>query len=109
MEAYILGQQEWRMAAHNGSTDVSTTPLPGILDTHHPVSHVCMILIVLHLAGKVEAQLKTHPLVENICVYGDSFQNHTVAIMVPIQQAGATPQSKELVRGPPELVQLFRL
>ena len=24
--------------------------------------------------GKVEAQLKTHPLVENICVYGDSYQ-----------------------------------
>lgn len=37
--------------------------------------------------GKVEAQLKTHPLVENICVYGDSFKNNTVAIMVPIQQA----------------------
>jgi long-chain acyl-CoA synthetase len=29
--------------------------------------------------------LKTHPLVENICVYADSFQSHTVAIMVPIQ------------------------
>ena len=37
----------------------------------------------------MEAQLKTHPLVENICVYGDSFQNHTVAIMVPIQQVGS--------------------
>jgi len=37
--------------------------------------------------GKVEAQLKTHPLVENICVYGDSFQSHTVAIMVPIKNA----------------------
>ena len=24
--------------------------------------------------GKVESQLKTHPLVENICVYGDSYQ-----------------------------------
>ena len=24
--------------------------------------------------GKVESQLKTHPLVENICVYADSFQ-----------------------------------
>jgi long-chain acyl-CoA synthetase len=35
--------------------------------------------------GKVESQLKTHPLVENICVYADSFQSHTVAIMVPIQ------------------------
>jgi len=37
--------------------------------------------------GKVEAHLKTHPLVENICVYGDSFQSHTVAIMVPIKNA----------------------
>ena len=24
--------------------------------------------------GKVESQLKTHPLVENICVYGDSYK-----------------------------------
>ena len=37
--------------------------------------------------GKVESQLKTHPLVENICVYADSFQSHTVAIMVPIQNS----------------------
>ena len=27
--------------------------------------------------GKVESQLKTHPLVENICVYGDSYQVYT--------------------------------
>merc|ERR1719192_1616642 len=33
--------------------------------------------------GKVESQLKTHPLVENICVYGDSYQPYTVAVMVP--------------------------
>jgi len=37
--------------------------------------------------GKVEAQLKTHPLVENICVYGDSYQSYTVAVMVPIRSA----------------------
>ena len=54
--------------------------------------------------GKVESQLKTHPLVENICVYGDSykvrddrnnfedssqniFQPYTVAVMVPIRAA----------------------
>jgi len=37
--------------------------------------------------GKVEAQLKTHPLVENICVYGDSYQSYTVAVMVPIRGA----------------------
>ena len=30
------------MADHNGSTDVSTTPLPEALDTNHHVSHVCM-------------------------------------------------------------------
>ena len=29
--------------------------------------------------GKVEAQLKTHPLVENICVYGDSYQVETLS------------------------------
>merc|ERR1719516_591085 len=37
--------------------------------------------------GKVESQLKTHPLVENICVYGDSYQSYTVAVMVPIRNA----------------------
>jgi len=37
--------------------------------------------------GKVESQLKTHPLVENICVYGDSYQPYTVAVMVPIRSA----------------------
>jgi len=37
--------------------------------------------------GKVESQLKTHPLVENICVYGDSYQPYTVAVMVPIRNA----------------------
>ena len=31
--------------------------------------------------GKVEAQLKTHHLVENICVYGDSFKKNTVALV----------------------------
>eukprot|EP00093_Oithona_nana_P001045 01045.XXX_2991_4_1 [CDS] Oithona nana genome sequencing. len=31
--------------------------------------------------GKVEAQLKTHHLVENICVYGDSYKNCTVALV----------------------------
>ena len=31
--------------------------------------------------GKVEAQLKTHHLVENICVYGDPYQKYTVALV----------------------------
>jgi hypothetical protein len=29
----LKNQQEWRMADQNGSTDVSTTPLLGVLDT----------------------------------------------------------------------------
>ena len=45
------------------------------------------LFIFLCFTGKVESQLKTHPLVENICVYADSFQSHTVAIMVPIKNA----------------------
>lgn len=32
--------------------------------------------------GKVEAELKTCPIVENICVYGDSSKNYTVALVV---------------------------
>jgi hypothetical protein len=37
----LKNQQEWRMADHNGSTDVSTTPLLGVFDTNYHVSHVC--------------------------------------------------------------------
>ncbi|KAJ8931958.1 hypothetical protein NQ314_015077 [Rhamnusium bicolor] len=36
--------------------------------------------------GKVEAQLKTCPLVDNICVYGDSSKHFCVALVVPNQQ-----------------------
>ena len=36
--------------------------------------------------GKVEAQLKTHSLVENICLYGDPYRKRTVAIVVPSQE-----------------------
>ncbi|XP_044752999.1 long-chain-fatty-acid--CoA ligase 4 isoform X3 [Coccinella septempunctata] len=36
--------------------------------------------------GKVEAQLKTSPLVDNICVYGESSKDHCVALVVPNQQ-----------------------
>lgn len=35
--------------------------------------------------GKVESELKTCPLVENICVYGDASKNYTVALVVPNQ------------------------
>ncbi|XP_065199736.1 fatty acid CoA ligase Acsl3 [Planococcus citri] len=33
--------------------------------------------------GKVETQLKTCPVVENICVYGDARKDYTVALIVP--------------------------
>lgn len=33
--------------------------------------------------GKVEAELKTCPIVENICVYGDATKHYTVALIVP--------------------------
>lgn len=35
--------------------------------------------------GKVESELKTCPLVENICIYGDASKNYTVALVVPNQ------------------------
>lgn len=36
--------------------------------------------------GKVEAELKTCPIVDNICVYGDSSKDYCVALVVPNQQ-----------------------
>ncbi|XP_044742056.1 long-chain-fatty-acid--CoA ligase 4 isoform X2 [Chrysoperla carnea] len=36
--------------------------------------------------GKVEAELNTHPLVDNICVYGDSSKQFTIAFIVPNQK-----------------------
>nr|CAD7567600.1 unnamed protein product [Timema californicum] len=33
--------------------------------------------------GKVEAEMKTCPVVENICVYGDPTKQYTVALVVP--------------------------
>lgn len=33
--------------------------------------------------GKVESELKTCPVVENCCVYGDSSKNYVVALVVP--------------------------
>lgn len=35
--------------------------------------------------GKVESELKTCPVVENICVYGDGHKSYTVALVVPNQ------------------------
>lgn len=36
--------------------------------------------------GKVESELKTCTLVENICVYGDPTKQYTVALVVPNQK-----------------------
>ena len=70
--------------------------------------------------GKVEAQLKTHHLVENICIYGDPYQKYTVAlvriflhlkVMLPTMPcfraaSGGPPQEGRLRRaasgGPPQ-------
>ncbi|KAI1305187.1 Long-chain-fatty-acid--CoA ligase 3 [Halotydeus destructor] len=37
--------------------------------------------------GKVEAELKTSKLVDNICCYGDSFSTHLVALVIPNEHA----------------------
>jgi len=37
--------------------------------------------------GKVEAQMKTNPLVDNICVYADPSTTHSVALIVPIKES----------------------
>ncbi|XP_028967670.1 long-chain-fatty-acid--CoA ligase 4 [Galendromus occidentalis] len=37
--------------------------------------------------GKVESELKTCPLVENICVYGNSFQTFLIALISPNESA----------------------
>lgn len=44
--------------------------------------------------GKVESNLKIHPLVENICVYADSSSNATVALITPDEE-----RLKALARG----------
>lgn len=36
--------------------------------------------------GKVESQLKTCPIVDNICIYGNSFHEYTIALVVPNRQ-----------------------
>ncbi|KAF2880048.1 hypothetical protein ILUMI_26117 [Ignelater luminosus] len=36
--------------------------------------------------GKVETELKTCPIVDNICIYGDSTKQYCVALLVPNQQ-----------------------
>ena len=36
--------------------------------------------------GKVEAELKTYSIIDNICVYGDSSKQYCVALVVPNQE-----------------------
>lgn len=58
--------------------------------------------------GKVEAELKTCPVVENICVYCDSTKQFTVALVVPNQKHleelavkhGITGEFEELCSSP---------
>lgn len=37
--------------------------------------------------GKVETALKTHPLVDNVCVYGSSLSTFTIALVQPSEPA----------------------
>lgn len=48
--------------------------------------------------GKVEAELKTCPLVENICVVGNSTQNYIVALIMP-NQHNLVSLAKDLGKG----------
>lgn len=38
--------------------------------------------------GKVEAVLKTCPIVENICIYGEATKSYCVALLVPDRKVG---------------------
>lgn len=48
--------------------------------------------------GKVESELKTCPLVDNICVYGESTKDHCVALVVPNQQQLAELATKKGIK-----------
>merc|ERR1719334_2458773 len=52
--------------------------------------------------GKVEAQLKTNSLVDNICVYADSNKTHTVALVVPVRAT-----LEKLVKDPSNIEKSF--
>ncbi|XP_018324557.1 long-chain-fatty-acid--CoA ligase 4 isoform X2 [Agrilus planipennis] len=61
--------------------------------------------------GKVETELKTCPIVDNICVYGDSSKHYCVALVVPNQshlielaaKVGITEKSFEELCSLPEM------
>jgi len=58
--------------------------------------------------GKVESEMKTCPLVENICLYGESSKNFPIALLVPAvkqlealgQKLGKTGKFEELCSDP---------
>ena len=59
--------------------------------------------------GKVESELKTCPLVENVCVYGDATKIYTVALVVPDRNkltawAGKSTLQKLVASLPPKSV-----
>ncbi|KOB73857.1 Acyl-CoA synthetase, partial [Operophtera brumata] len=58
--------------------------------------------------GKVEAELKTCALVENICVYGDSSKNYTVALVVPHPQRLAELAARLALPPPHDFAALCR-
>lgn len=49
--------------------------------------------------GKVEAELKTCSIVDNICVYGDSSKQYCVALLVPNQPQLSTLAEKKGIFG----------
>jgi len=63
--------------------------------------------------GKVESVLSLHPVIENICVYGDSDEHHTVALVVPEQnqlnilakQVGKGELSREAMCSDPAIIE----
>ena len=40
--------------------------------------------------GKVEAVLKTCPIIENVCIYGESSKSYCVALLVPDRNVSST-------------------
>ena len=60
------------------------------------VAPMSLSLYIHKLTPKVESQLKTHQLVDNICVYADSQKTHTVALLVPIRDQLEKFAAKEI-------------
>lgn len=62
--------------------------------------------------GKVEAQMKTCPIVENMCVYADPFKQFAVALVVPnpvhleriAKQEGVTTTDMDALCSNPKII-----